>query len=218
MDVEFASDGKDLYLLQCRPQSYSTEAAPLRRSPGTFPERQVLFSANRYISNGRIPDITHVVYVDPDEYAELAGALRRSAGRGPGGGAAEQAPPEAPVHPHGAGSMGEPGRHPPGRQRDLLRHQQHRPFWWRSPKKNGNYVPDLSFGTHFFQDLVEAQIRYLPLYPDEDENVLNEAVLQGWGEPSCPDRPTGLCGHSPTYGAGDRRAPGGRRYESFGFS
>jgi hypothetical protein len=32
-------------------------------------------------------------------------------------------------------------------------------------RRTGSYVPDLSFGTHFFQDLVEAQIRYLPLYP-----------------------------------------------------
>ena len=35
-------------------------------------------------------------------------------------------------------------------------------------RKVGNYVPDLSFGTHFFQDLVEARIRYLALYPDEE--------------------------------------------------
>ena len=35
-------------------------------------------------------------------------------------------------------------------------------------RQKGNYVPDLSFGTHFFQDLVEADIRYLPLYPDEE--------------------------------------------------
>jgi hypothetical protein len=35
-------------------------------------------------------------------------------------------------------------------------------------RKIGNYVPDLSFGTHFFQDLVEARIRYLALYPDEE--------------------------------------------------
>jgi hypothetical protein len=34
-------------------------------------------------------------------------------------------------------------------------------------RKKGNYLPDLSFGTHFFQDLVEASIRYLPLYPDD---------------------------------------------------
>ena len=32
-------------------------------------------------------------------------------------------------------------------------------------RQKGNYLPDLSFGTHFFQDLVEASIRYLPSYP-----------------------------------------------------
>jgi hypothetical protein len=40
-------------------------------------------------------------------------------------------------------------------------------------------VPELSFGTHFFQDLVEAQIRYLPLYPDEEETVFNAEFLTG---------------------------------------
>ena len=31
-------------------------------------------------------------------------------------------------------------------------------------RRTGDYLPDLSFGTHFFQDLVEAGIGYLPLY------------------------------------------------------
>jgi len=44
-------------------------------------------------------------------------------------------------------------------------------------RKKGDYTPDLSFGTHFFQDLVEASIRYLPLYPDENDNTFNEAFL-----------------------------------------
>jgi hypothetical protein len=44
-------------------------------------------------------------------------------------------------------------------------------------RKKGNYVPDLSFGTHFFQDLVEASIRYLPLYPDEKGIIFNEEFL-----------------------------------------
>jgi hypothetical protein len=44
-------------------------------------------------------------------------------------------------------------------------------------RKKGNYVPDLSFGTHFFQDLVEASIRYLPLYPDDEGVRFNEAFL-----------------------------------------
>lgn len=41
-------------------------------------------------------------------------------------------------------------------------------------KQMGNYTPDLSFGTHFFQDLVEASIRYLPLYPDAEDVIFNE--------------------------------------------
>jgi pyruvate, water dikinase len=44
-------------------------------------------------------------------------------------------------------------------------------------RKRGNYVPDLSFGTHFFQDLVEANIRYLPLYPDDAGILFNEHFL-----------------------------------------
>ena len=44
-------------------------------------------------------------------------------------------------------------------------------------RKQGKYLPDLSFGTHFFQDLVESSIRYLPLYPDEPGNQLNEEFL-----------------------------------------
>jgi pyruvate,water dikinase len=43
--------------------------------------------------------------------------------------------------------------------------------------KNGDYVPELSFGTHFFQDLVEASIRYLPLYPDDYGIIFNYEFL-----------------------------------------
>jgi pyruvate,water dikinase len=45
-------------------------------------------------------------------------------------------------------------------------------------RKRGQYLPDVSFGTHFFQDLVESRIRYLPLYPDEDDVVFNERFLR----------------------------------------
>ncbi|MBP2681699.1 MAG: phosphoenolpyruvate synthase, partial [Candidatus Krumholzibacteriota bacterium] len=45
-------------------------------------------------------------------------------------------------------------------------------------KQKGNYVPELSFGTHFFQDLVEADIRYIPLYPDDPKICFNELFLR----------------------------------------
>jgi predicted nucleotidyltransferase len=41
-----------------------------------------------------------------------------------------------------------------------------------------DYVPELSFGTHFFQDLVEASIRYLPLYPGDWGTLFNDAFFE----------------------------------------
>ena len=42
----------------------------------------------------------------------------------------------------------------------------------------GDFVVEPSFGTHFFQDLVEADIRYLPLYPDEPDSTLDQTFLR----------------------------------------
>ena len=44
-------------------------------------------------------------------------------------------------------------------------------------RQKGSYLPDVSFGTHFFNDLVESGINYLPLYPDDPNVVWNEAFL-----------------------------------------
>jgi hypothetical protein len=44
-------------------------------------------------------------------------------------------------------------------------------------RKQRGYLPEPSFGTHFFQDLVEASIYYLPLYPDDSGVVFNERYL-----------------------------------------
>ena len=41
VDIEFASDGKDLYLLQCRPQSSRPATSRRRRSPRTSPPDRV---------------------------------------------------------------------------------------------------------------------------------------------------------------------------------
>jgi hypothetical protein len=39
------------------------------------------------------------------------------------------------------------------------------------------YTPEVSCGTHFFQDLVEADIAILPLFPDDPQAFLNESFL-----------------------------------------
>jgi pyruvate, water dikinase len=42
---------------------------------------------------------------------------------------------------------------------------------------NENLVPDISLGTHFFNDLVESDILYLGLFPGQEGNFLNETFL-----------------------------------------
>ena len=37
----------------------------------TCPPEQVVFSANHFVSNGKVPEITHVVYVDLEGYSQL---------------------------------------------------------------------------------------------------------------------------------------------------
>ncbi len=168
VDIEFASDGRDFYLLQCRPQSFADDATPAP-IPRDLPEDRILFSARRYVSNGRVPDITHVVYVDPERYAEI-GSLAELRDVGRAVGRLNKILPKRQFILIGPGRWGSRGDVKLGvnvtysdinNTSMLIEVATHR----------GNYVPDLSFGTHFFQDLVESSIRYLPLFPDDDSTL-----------------------------------------------
>ncbi|MBD3403135.1 pyruvate, phosphate dikinase, partial [candidate division GN15 bacterium] len=174
VDIEFAHDGKELYLLQCRPQSHSTDAAPVP-IPKDLPEERVIFSANRFVSNGFVPDVTHIVYVDPAKYGELPSReLLRSVGRAVS--KLNKVLPKRQFILMGPGRWGSRGDIKLGvnvTYSDI----NNTAMLIEIARKQGNYTPDLSFGTHFFQDLVEANIRYLPLYPDEEGNAFNEHFL-----------------------------------------
>lgn len=50
----------------------------------------------------------------------------------------------------------------------------------------GSLVPELSFGTHFFQDLVETGILYVALFADTHESWLNTQWIAPAGIPSPP--------------------------------
>jgi hypothetical protein len=45
--------------------------------------------------------------------------------------------------------------------------------------EGGNLMPELSFGTHFFQDLVESDIFYVALFPQKESVMLNKKRLEG---------------------------------------
>ncbi|MHB8139448.1 MAG: PEP/pyruvate-binding domain-containing protein [Smithellaceae bacterium] len=44
--------------------------------------------------------------------------------------------------------------------------------------QDGSLIPDLSFGTHFFQDMVEMDIFYMAIYPEKDDVLFNTALMK----------------------------------------
>jgi len=174
VDIEFASDGTNFYLLQCRPQSNAQQSGstPI---PRELPANDVIFTARRYVSNGRVPDITHIVYVDPQKYGEIPDrqqmvAVGRAVGR------LNTLLPKRQFIMIGPGRWGSRGDIKLGVSVTYT-DVNNTACLIEVARKKGNYVPDLSFGTHFFQDLVEANIRYLPLYPDDAGIIFNEHFL-----------------------------------------
>jgi hypothetical protein len=180
IDLEFAHDGTNLYLLQCRPQSSMGEDVPLV-VPQRIPVDRQLFTANKYVTNGYVAGIRYVVYVDPEGYSNLpthddmvdvASAVSQL----------NVTLPRRQFILMGPGRWGSRGDIKLGvgiTYSDI--NNTH--MLIEIARKKGNYVPDLSFGTHFFQDLVEAKIRYLALYPDEEENLFNNDFFAN--SPNC---------------------------------
>jgi predicted nucleotidyltransferase len=174
VDLEFAADGENLYLLQCRAQSYSPEAAPAA-IPRDVPHRDILFTARRHISNGRVGNLTHIVYVDPAGYDAITDRDRLLR-VGQAVGQLNQLLPKRQFLLMGPGRWGSRGDIKLGvnvTYADI----NNTALLVEIARKKGNYLPDLSFGTHFFQDLVEASIRYLPLYPDDPGVAFDEGFL-----------------------------------------
>ena len=174
VDLEFAFDGTNFYLVQCRPESFGGDATPVP-IPQNLPEDKVIFSARKFVSNGRVPDITHVVYVDLEGYSNLEMSQMRDVGR-----AVSRLNKLLPkrqfilIGPGRWGSRGDIKLGVPVTYSDI----NNTSMLIEVARQRGNYIPDLSFGTHFFQDLVEASIRYLPLYPDDAQSEFKEQFFK----------------------------------------
>ncbi len=174
VDIEFAHDGVDFYLLQCRAQSYGEDSLPAPIPAEPAPEK-IIFTANRFVTNGIVPDITHIVYVDPQEYSEVKD-LQELAAIGRAVGRLNKFLPRRRFILMGPGRWGSRGDIKLGvsvTYSDI----NNTAMLIEIARKQKDYIPDPSFGTHFFQDLVEASIRYLPLYPDDRDIVFNEEFL-----------------------------------------
>ena len=173
VEIEFACDGNDLYLLQCRPQVTRgfQEAA---RPPEDIPADRRIFSASRDISSGAVHGVEFIVLVDPRHYNGLQTAEERL-------GVARvvrllnDALQESSFILMGPGRWG---------SRDMrmgihvgYADINHTRMLIEIARPVGGFVPEVSFGSHFFQDLIESRIHYLALYPEEPGNRFNEEFL-----------------------------------------
>jgi hypothetical protein len=179
VDVEFlvlldAADRRGpfpaIHLLQCRPQSrLKAEAVKLRRD---VPADRRIFVSQRLVPDGRVADVEYIVYVSPPEYAaldpqtkiELARLIGRLNERlsdkvfiliGPGRWGSENSDLGIPVR---FGDI--------YRARALIE------------LASDESAPEPSYGTHFFQDLVEAHIYPLALALSDSGAEFNLAFFE----------------------------------------
>ncbi len=173
VDIEFAWDDNKLYILQCRSLSVRREVDRVVL-PSAVKDEDTLFITRSGLSSAVITDIEYVVYVDPRAYDRLDTVeKKRKVGW----------------------AVGQLNKRLSGKRYALLG-----PGRWGSNDINlgvrvtysdinntrllveiafarDGYTPEVSYGTHFFQDLVEADIAIMPLYPDAQGSRLNEELL-----------------------------------------
>jgi hypothetical protein len=173
VDLEFTYLEDRIQILQCRPLTGREEAAR-HQVPADIPARDQVFSAHRWVRNGCLTDIEAIVLVHPVAYAHIADVDRRFAvarvvGR------LNEVLAERPFLLMGPGRWG---------SQDLrlgvrvgFGDIDNAKALIEIAHTSEGLTAEPSFGTHFFQELVEASILYLPLYPEEKGDVFNEAFL-----------------------------------------
>ena len=182
VDIEFTAEIVEngsaaphvvIQLLQCRP-TVSFETGQRVHLPTGIPEADKVFSSRRLVPQGVVSQIRYMVYVHPEKYSQLARPtvkleLARVIGRlnkrlegeqfilmGPGRWGSSNIDLGVPV-----------GYADINNARVLVE--------VASPRGQG--VPDVSYGTHFFQDLVEAHIYALPLFLEDRGTIFNRALI-----------------------------------------
>jgi hypothetical protein len=178
VDIEFAIEiipkypypDIKVYLLQCRPLHEHVFMEPVVY-PENVARSDIVFTTYKWTPCGQVSNIKYIVYVDPTAYAALADhytkvEIGRAISRlnttlatetfillGPGRWGSSNIDLGVKVNYadiYNTAILGE------------------------IAVPSGNETPEVSYGTHFFQDLVEAKIYPLPIYPGTNGAIFNE--------------------------------------------
>ncbi len=171
-DIEFACEPSDdtFCLIQSRPfwsnHSYAGDM------PALSPEN-ILLQADRMVTQGAIPDIKKIVYIDYGLYYEQRDfyTVARKLGELNKASAGE---PYILVAPGRIGSSN-PALGVPVLYSELTN--------CRCMVELGiprlGFMPELSYGTHFFSDLEVDGVLYMPVFAGEDRNIFNKDWFDG---------------------------------------
>jgi hypothetical protein len=181
VDIEFAvklipeypTPSFKISLLQCRPLS-NQEWDDTIEMPANVPPENRIFTANHLVPQGVVEKIKYIIYVDPLVYGQIAdtsvrleiarviGRLNKILGKevfilmGPGRWGSSNIDLGVKVS-----------------YADIY---NTRILIEIAVARNG-VTPEVSYGTHFFQDLVESKIYPLPLFPDNEGIVFNKQFI-----------------------------------------
>jgi hypothetical protein len=181
VDIEFAANlsghSLKINLLQCRPlqQKDLQQAVSI---PENTKENAILLSSDGNFMGGNISEkIRYAVYVDPERYSLLKQQDKYETARIIGKINAflkEQKNGNAMLLGPGRWGTSTPSMGVPVSFYEI----NHVRCIAEIAFKSGNLIPELSFGTHMFQDLVESNIFYIALFPGERGCVLNVSRLK----------------------------------------
>ncbi len=167
-DPETTQPEAEICILQCRPQSHLKDSEA--RLPKNLPVEDIIFSTSRMVPRGRVDWIKYVVIVDAETYLALpTESARAEVGRAIS--KLNSALADQVYICIGPGRWGT-------RNLDLGVYIGYSDIYNTSAliEVTGEEIgltPEPSFGTHFFQDLVEANIYPLAIDLDDEDVVFN---------------------------------------------
>ncbi len=183
VEIEFTinftkNDGFKINLLQCRPLQTRGLGAKVKM-PDKVNKTDKLFASQGYFLGGNISQkIDWIIYVNPQAYTKLTLTDKYETARIVGNlNRIIKNKEEMPTLLMGPGRWGTttPSLGVPVKFAEI----NNVAVLAEVAFSAGNLMPELSFGTHFFQDLVETNIFYVALFPDKENCEFNLARLAG---------------------------------------
>jgi len=177
VDIEFTvnfngTGALQVNLLQCRPFQTLGKGASVKLPEKISKEKIIIRTESNFMGGNVSLPISCVIFVDPKEYAELSLSEKYSVARLIGKLNRTIVDQEKmPTLLLGPGRWGT--RTPAMGVPVTFSEINHIAAIAEISYQDGNLIPDLSFGTHFFHDLVETKIFYFAVYPEDPTVIFN---------------------------------------------